>query len=374
MFMRCALLLLTVALGAGTVVCAADSCLLSSSAPGAFAVRYWPDRVVLTSDAGEAVRVTVRLPQAPKWGRLDGERVAAGELAWDARTSSVTVKVPEGRHEAHVAWEGTYQATPRMRRLPVMLDGKRVGSVVAEFSLERMQAEGMVAVPRGLVRPLLRLKAGDGVEPVLTVGTAAIGDWSTHAGELRALRTVAAGEQMPISLTIESYNLLSSPVEAIVLEMVQRAVVPERLEAMPAQGIVIEAEDFVAEGLGKVAVSDRHFQAHGGKSIYQNSGDGHWLEYRFAVPQAGSYELYARAATQEDEDLRSFVIDGKTAEGLGLVLFPGTGGWGYAASDWAALRLTTGAPLKLGPGEHTLRVTGESSSHLNLDYFVLVAR
>lgn len=70
-------------------------------------------------------------------------------------------------------------------------------------------------------------------------------------------------------------------------------------------------------------------------------------------------------------------IDGKTPEGLGLVKCPGTGGWGYSKSEWAALRLTgvPGAPsLVLTAGEHLLRVTGEGNSHLNLDYLLLLAK
>lgn len=368
-------------LGAETAL-ADGPCLLSTTAPGAYAVRYWPDRIVLTYDAKEDVAVTVRLPQASRWASLDGAKLAAGKVAWEANASCAKVDLPAGAHTVQVAWQGVYQKPPGEARLPVLIDGKRVGEVTARFTLERMQAEGAVTAPVGIVRPGLRLKGAVppkavGTPPVLTVGAAVVDRWQAEQGRLASAKTVATAESTPISLGIASYGLASSPVEAIELTTVQKALEPRRLGAMPPEGIVIEAESFSGEGNGKVEVSEKHFETHGGKSIFQNSGDGHWLEYKLTVPQAGTYDLYARAATQEASDLRSITIDGETPAGLGLIQFPGTGGWGYSKDEWAALQLTgiEGAPsLKLSAGEHVLRITGEGSTHLNLDDFVLVPR
>jgi hypothetical protein len=340
-------------------------------------VRYWPDRIVLTCDAKDAVAVTVHLPQAPKWARLDDAQLPAGKMAWEAKTGCVTLQVPAGVHTAHVAWAGAYQKAPAEQAIPVIIDGKKAGAITARFTLEKMQAEGSVPAQVAIMRPSLRLKGKAQVTPVLAVGAAVLDQWQPQAQRLLAQRTVATSETMPLSLTIASYNLPASPVEAIVFETTQAALEPKRLAAMPDQGLTIEAEAFTGEGLGKVEISEKHFQAHGGKSIFQNAGDGHWLEYKFTVPQAGTYNLYVRAATQEPADLRSITLDGQTPAGLGLVKFPGTGGWGYSAEEWAALQLT-GLPqapsLQLAAGEHTLRLTGESSTHLNLDYFLLAPR
>jgi len=363
--------------GAAETALADGTCLLSATAPGAYAVRYWPDRIVLTYDAKDAVAVTVHLPQAAKWARLDGAQLPAGKLAWNAPTSCVTAQLPAGVHSVHVAWQGTYQKPPREQAIPVLIDGKKAGTITARFTLEKMTAEGSVPAQVALMRPSLRLKGTAGVTPVLTVGAAVVDKWQPQAGRLVAPRAVGTAEATPLSLTIASYALTASPVEAIVLETTQAALDPKRLEAMPADGLVIEAEAFSGEGLGKVDISEKHFQTHGGKSILNNSGDGHWLEYKFTVVQAGTYDLYARAATQEPADLRSFLIDGQAPPGLGLVRFPGTGGWGYSAQEWAALQLTgldKSPSLKLAAGEHTLRLTGEASTHLNLDYFLLTPR
>lgn len=353
------------------------SCLLSTTAPGAYAVRYWPDRIVLTYDAKADVAVTVHLPQAAKWARLDEAQLPAAKLAWDAKLSCATLQLPGGAHTVHVAWQGTYQKPAQEQRLPVTIDGKKAGELTARFTMEKMQADGSVTAPVGIVRASLRLKGKSEIAPALAVGTTLIDKWQPQPKGLISAKTVATAESTPLSLTIAGYGLVASPVEAIELQTVQRALEPKRLAAMPQQGLIIEAESFTGEGLGKAEVSDKHFETSGGKSIYQNSGDGHWMEYKFTVAQPRTYDLHMRAATQEPSDLRSIMVDGQTPAGLGLIQFPGTGGWGYSKDEWAAVQLTgiEGAPsLKLSAGEHTLRITGEGSTHLNLDYFVLAPR
>ncbi|MBU0611244.1 MAG: carbohydrate-binding protein [Armatimonadetes bacterium] len=362
--------------GAGTAL-ADGTCLLSATAPGAYAVRYWPDRIVLTYDAKHAVAVTVHLPQAAKWARLDDDKLPAGKLAWDAKAGCVTVQLPAGSHAVHVAWAGAFQKAPQDQAIPVVIDGKKAGAITARFTLEKMTAEGSVPAQVALMRASLKLKEKADVKPVLTVGSVILDQWQAQGERLTTDRSVPTAETLPLSLTVASYDLPASPVEAIVLETAQAALEPKRLAAMPEKGIIIEAEAFSGEGLGKVDISEKHFQTHGGKSVFNNAGNGHWLEYKFTVAQAGTYDLYMRAATQEPADLRSIALDGQTPTGLGLIRFPGTGGWGYSAEEWAALQLTglDKAPsLKLAAGEHTLRLTGEASTHLNLDYFMLTPR
>jgi len=362
--------------GAGTAL-ADGACLLSATAPGAYAVRYWPDRIVLTYDAKDAVTVTVHLPQAAQWARLDDAPLPGGKPAWDAPTGCVTLRLPAGAHTTHVAWQGAYQKAPPEQAIPVIIDGKKAGAITARFTLEKMTAEGSVPAQVAIMRPSLRLQGQTAATPVLTVGATLVDQWRPQAQCLTAQRTVATAETMPLSLTIAGYNLPASPVTAIVFETTQAALEPKRLPAMPAQGLAVEAEAFTGEGLGKADISEKHFQTHGGKSIFNNAGDGHWLEYKFTLPQAGTYDLYVRAATQEPADLRSISLDGQTPPGLGLIRFPGTGGWGYSADEWAALQLTglAQAPaLKLAAGAHTLRITGEGNTHLNLDYFLLAPR
>jgi hypothetical protein len=183
---------------------------------------------------------------------------------------------------------------------------------------------------------------------------------------------------MPFTLMVRGYDLMASPVKAVTLQNMELAFDPPRVEAMPQGGVLVEAEDYTDEGRGQADISERHFETSGGKCVYNNAGDGHWLEWEFEVAEAGSYDLYVRAATQEAESLRSVTLDRRPLPGAGLVRFPGTGGWGYSAAEWAALHIAGGAPqappLELTAGGHTVRITGVSSDHLNLDCFVLVRR
>ena len=377
--MRRQLLLLALLSLLATALCStgwSDGCLLKASSPGAYAVRFWPDRIVLTYSTEAAVTVSVQLPAAAKWAVLDEAPLALGKAKWDQASSSATADLPAGDHTLLLGWAGSYAKPAANQKLPVLLDGKPVGSLNCHFDLEKMTAEGTALCPVGTVRVRLAgLKAG--LQPVLTLGANAVNEWVAGSGGVEAAKPVAVQDATPLSLVIRSYNLLKSPVSAVELQTVQAALEPRRLEKMPEQGLVIEAESSVNEGLGKVEVSTKHFDLHGGKGIMGNSGEGHFLEYKFTLDKPGTYDLYMRAATQEPFDLRSLQIDGKTPAGLGLVKFPGTGGWGYSAAEWAALQLTGSekAPsLKLEAGEHTLRITGEGSTHLNLDYFALLGR
>lgn len=357
-------------------VFAAGTPLLQATSPGAYAARFWPDRVVLTYSTATPVAVAIQLPAASKWAVLDEKPMDASLLKWDKAATSATMSLPAGDHTAIVGWAGSYARPAANQQIPVLLDDKRVGTLTCQFGLEKMQATGTAGFPVGSVRARL---AGmmSSAQPSLSIGPSSIKSFVSGPTGPQSAEALAVGEATLITLVISAYNLQKPPLTALELQTVQAALEPKRLEKMPEQGLLIEAEDFSNEGLGKVEVSTKHFDIHGGKCVMGNSGDGHWLEYPFKLDKPGQYDLFIRAATQEPFDLRSVTIDGKTPPGLGLTKFPGTGGWGYSASEWAALQLTglDKAPsLKLDAGDHVLRITGEGSTHLNLDYLTLVPR
>ncbi|MEN6404745.1 MAG: hypothetical protein ABFD94_22565, partial [Armatimonadia bacterium] len=142
--------------GATQTALADGACLLSASGPGAYAVRYWPDRAVLTYNTVAPVQVGVHLPSAVKWARLDEGQLAAGKVKWDDKTGLATADLPAGDHTVHLAWAGTYQKPPQDVKVPVLLDGKRMGELPAQFTLERMQADATLTLPTGVVRAVLQ--------------------------------------------------------------------------------------------------------------------------------------------------------------------------------------------------------------------------
>lgn len=367
--------------GAAETSAAPGPCLLSASAPGAYALRYWPDRVILSVSAKTPVTVKAALPQPAKWvAPAEGQTLPDRAWKWLAAEKCVAVDLPAGEWRLQIGWAGKFVQPAAGQTVEVLLGGKRVALLPCTFDLEKITAAGAVTGPAALVKGItLKLSAPLKPEQVrLTVGATAITNWRPKGSDLVSDQAVALSGSTPVDLTVTAYNLASCPVKAVVLEQAKVALDAPRLAEMPKAGLVIEAEAFSGEANGKVDISDKHFQTSGGKSVYNNAGDGHWLEWKFTVPEAGKYDLFVRTACQEAGSLRSVDVDGQPVPGAGLVRFPSTGGWGYSAQEWSALQLTGGqspAPaLDLTAGEHTLRLTGVSSDHLNLDYWLLVKR
>ena len=141
--------------------------------------------------------------------------------------------------------------------------------------------------------------------------------------------------------------------------------------------MLIEAEDFVGSGGTPVQVDPgSHHDAHGGACVFSFMGDGSWLEWDIDVPAAGAWDLYARISCGDIGAFRQVALDGMAVDGLGLVAFPATGGWGHAEGEWWLVRLTGAGdrpePLELAAGAHRVRVTGVLEKHLNFDYVALV--
>ncbi|MCE5240450.1 hypothetical protein LLH23_18475 [bacterium] len=134
----------------------------------------------------------------------------------------------------------------------------------------------------------------------------------------------------------------------------------------------VEAEQFAAEGGGKMHVRNDKLNASG-LSLSHADTQGHWLEWEVNVPVADQYFLLARYAVPVDS-ARALSVDG---EQRGDFAFPTTGGYGSDLMDnWGVTCLQAkGKPvaLALTAGEHTLRLANQNGLGLNLDYLALVA-
>lgn len=154
-------------------------------------------------------------------------------------------------------------------------------------------------------------------------------------------------------------------------------VMPDWLKALDEQQrVVIQAEDMVAQGVGTAEiVSDR--QAVWGTAVTKwHADEGHWIEWKFTVPQEGRYRLIFRYATGSENTRRRLEIDGAVPHPAAeAIAFPRTGGYGNSATDWKYLTLQdeagTDVTLPLDAGEHTLRMTNLGDG-LALDFVVLV--
>lgn len=360
--------------------------LLSSSSPGAFGVRYLQDRAVMTytvqppegQPEDGSFQLRVYLPQAIKWIRLDRKRVALKTCKWSGSDQQLALTVPFGSHRLHLGWAGDGQLPPETATIPVTLDGKTIGRLRARFTLMGMEAKGQLDTAAGRAGLRLRL-AGDLSPDELSVicGGTKLTRWRGTRDTLVAREDVLLPDTAVISLTVNHYGLVRSPVTEIALDDFRGPTLASVVEdTIPDGALLVEAEDYSAAGGSPVVVDPgSHFDTHGGSCVYTFKGDGAWLEWIFDVPRAGSYDLFARISSADEFSYRLVTVDGESPDGLGLVRFPGTGGWGHAKGEWQTLQIAgvrDGAPaLQLDAGAHHIRFTGALGPHLNVDYLFL---
>ena len=377
-------LMLCLALSAADHAATDGRSLLRATVPGAFGVRYLPDRALLTytvppQQGEEDFALSLYLPEPMKWGYLDRAPLGPAQYTWDAEARQVRLTLPFGSHRLHLGWAGTGKLPPVGLTIPVTADGKSVGALRARFDLSAMDATGSVAL--GPAQASLRLELAAEVDPErvsLTCGHQTIRRWRKAGTALVARSSLLMGEGRRLTLRVEQYGLDSSPIAEVLFERVRPPshVVRAEQDQIPDDAILVEAEDFADSGGTPVSVEPgSHYDEHGGASVFSFHGDGAWLEWLIDVPEAGEYDLYARVACADDLSFRSIRVDGSPPTGLALVQFPSTGGWAHAPGEWWLVKIAgTDAqtpPLELDAGEHRIRFTGVLEHHLNVDYLLL---
>ncbi len=378
----------TVLAVAALSVGASAATLLASSIPGAFGVRYLPDRAVVTctvEDPGErsiadSFRLSVWLPEPVRWGYLDGELLTTEVLRWDADEGQVTLTLPFGSHRLHLGWAGEPSLPPDRAVIPVTAAGREVGRLIARFSLDGMEATGEARLGPGTA--VVRLQTAGEIDPTavsLTCSGASAGPWQPSARGLAARETIMLAENPSLTLKVRSYGLTASPITGVAFEDIQPPTTARRVpdDQLPDDAVLVEAEDFVESGGTPVQVDPgSHYDVHGGACVFSFVGDRSWLEWAIDVPTDGSWDLYARISCGDTGAFRQVTLDDMAVEGLNLVAFPGTGGWGHAEGEWWLMRLTGAddlpGPLELTAGTHRVRITGVLEKHLNFDYLALV--
>ncbi|NSW56617.1 MAG: carbohydrate-binding protein [Armatimonadetes bacterium] len=383
--MLCAAIALSLAISADvtTQPAAASAAhdLLRATAPGAFSVRYLPDRALISTSASEPFRLSIHLPRPPLWAYLNGKPFAVDAVTWDETGRMATVALEAGTHSAEIGWAGTGERPAPGQTIPLLVGGTRIAQLPVSFTFDRLEAQGTVKLPLGVARVWLDGCPQDEAPPaVVRLGNDSVSEWRRVRDRWQGRGHVITSGESLVSLVYSGNGLLTSPIVAVEIEPLSIAADPVKVDAMPDTGILIEAEDFVAQGNGDVKISEgEHVDQHGGKSIYTFTGDGHWLEWEFTVPQDGKYDLFARVATGEAMSFREITVDGEfPAPGYRLVRFPGTGGWAHSPGEWWAMHVAGASDalpaLDLKAGTHRLRVTGVFQYHLNVDYFVLRRR
>ncbi|MBI3922184.1 MAG: PKD domain-containing protein [Armatimonadetes bacterium] len=147
----------------------------------------------------------------------------------------------------------------------------------------------------------------------------------------------------------------------------------ELANADPERVVLVEAEDFAAQGLDQVRIYDR--LGNRGKMItYWDATKGHWLEWEIPIGEEGDYVVYLRYCSGGVNPRRSLTIDGKSpGAAFDDMALPPTGGFCTSEDNWAFLAAGGGAPVHLTAGKYRLRLTNLGDG-VGLDYVAVVRR
>lgn len=146
------------------------------------------------------------------------------------------------------------------------------------------------------------------------------------------------------------------------------AVLTAQSQNLPQGTIVIQGEDFAAEGGGKVEFVERG----GAQTFRMWDYPGHWLEWKFSTPEAKRWKIAIRyaAATVPRRDL--LINEEYPVINFMNIAFLNTG-------DWSNMQLVyladeQGAPLTvwLDQGEHQLKMHNLAGGGMNVDYIALI--
>jgi hypothetical protein len=185
---------------------------------------------------------------------------------------------------------------------------------------------------------------------------------------------VSAGQEYELTWGGESVFAIRSAEQQAAAGLLSLPVrVLPALPAAPAGvSILVQAEDFSAQGGGQVTVTDAKTAADG-RSFLNWDSTGHWLEYVVEVPAAGAYPLHIRHCSSGRTALRAIMVNGFCPHAdLTQVSFPETGGWSSGQDNWVWTTVADaqGKPFlfHLRQGRQVIRLVNCGNS-LNLDSF-----
>jgi len=360
-------------------------CLPANDGP-TVAVCYYGDWVTATVQQQAEASVSILTGKKPAHVWLDGKELAPDRWTYSAETGMTGFRLPPGTHELEVAFDADAALPPDSAEIPVLFGERRLGTIRAAFGRAKMFGSLTTNVGPGRyeITADCTPRASKSVTVTIAAGGSVVFNKVVSAGKqpVRLSAEAILGPAPAIEISVADGRVCRNHVKSIALKRLRGPIILDRERPSPEQmkaAVIIEGEDFSAEGGGKVIISrGEHTGTHGVGNIYSWGDAGHWIEWKLRAPEDGDYALYAVIASQELSAVRSLKIDGKfPAPAYELIQFAGTGGWGRKdASQWQSFRITDpgkGLPLlKLSAGSHVLRMKNLFGQHMNVDYFVLV--
>ncbi len=137
--------------------------------------------------------------------------------------------------------------------------------------------------------------------------------------------------------------------------------------------IVVQAEDFSAQGGGQVSVLDTKTAAVG-RSLSRWDTNGQWTEWKVQSPADGFYNLSVCYCSTQAAS-RTISVNGEVQEPTAPLEAASTDGFSNGSDDWALAQPidpVSESPLliRLRQGENTVRLTNSDGRSMNLDYLV----
>jgi len=142
--------------------------------------------------------------------------------------------------------------------------------------------------------------------------------------------------------------------------------------------IVMQAEDFTAEGGGAVHITDKKVATIGTCFLSWNNS-GHWIEWKVNAEEAGYYN-FSFVYCAESGTKRQLLINGKSPDldiTENIVLKP-TGGWARSSDDWILYTIMNSISEKplliyLNKGENIIKMENTSGGGANMDYLMITS-
>jgi len=314
-------------------------------------------RLCLRPVGRQRVRLTLDVAQGLLQASLhspSGRQVA--EAKDGARLTLVSKSAATGLYELRLRGPAKFRLTA---------DGATPWGALAEWryfnaSVPTVTIQGDAILPPGRGRTVnLTAKAEDPEDDVVSIRWELPGGKTAKGRKLTYRATDSSRFEIRAIATDRQGNAGAATVEI--------RVPPVEL-ADAEKAIFVQAEDFAAQGGGKVSIYKR-IGCVGKMLTMWHMSIGHWLEWKFRVATEGDYVIYARYASGGQNPRRSLTLDGRVPHAAykAIALKP-TGGYCTSRDNWALQKL--GPPVRLKPGEHRLRMANLGDG-LALDYLAV---